>query len=49
MLFLTMSCVAAEGNDTSLEDVNIDAPDVSMYYHNGTRFAVSLSDLIDST
>ncbi len=44
MLFLTMSCVVAEGNDTSLEDANIDAPDVSMYYHNGTRFAVSLSD-----
>ena len=41
-----MSLVCADENATStLEDVNIDANDVSMYYKNGTRLSVELNDL----
>ena len=39
-----MSCIHAEDNTTDLEDVNIDSSDVSLYYHNGTRLNVGLSD-----
>ena len=44
VLFLSMGCVCAEENITVLEDVNIDANDVSMYYKNGTRLNVDLHD-----
>ncbi len=46
LLFSSMSLVCAEENntDTILEDVNIDANDVSLYYKNGTRLNVELSD-----
>ena len=46
LLFSSMSLVCAEENntDTILNDVNIDANDVSLYYKNGTRLNVELSD-----
>ena len=45
-----MSLVCAEENntDTNLKDVNIDANDVSLYYKNGTRLNVELSDVNDN-
>ena len=44
-----MSLVCADENATStLEDVNIDANDVSMYYKNGTRLSAELNDLNDN-
>lgn len=44
-----MSLVCAEENTTApLEDVNIDANDVSMYYKNGTRLNADLSDANDN-
>lgn len=43
-MFLSVSCIYAEDNATALEDVNIDSNDVSMYYKNGTRLNVELSD-----
>ena len=44
-----MSLVCADENATStLEDVNIDANDVSMYYKNGTRLSAELNDLSDN-
>ena len=39
-----MSLVCAEENSTNLDEVNIDAKDVSMYYKNGERLNVELSD-----
>lgn len=44
-----MSLVCAEENTTApLEDVHIDANDVSMYYKNGTRLNADLSDANDN-
>ena len=44
-----MSLVCAEENTTaSLEDVNIDAKDISMYYKNGERLSADLSDMNDN-
>ena len=44
-----MSLVCAEENTTaSLEDVNIDAKDISMYYKNGERLSADLSDMDDN-
>jgi len=44
-----MSLVCADENSTStLEDVNIDANDISMYYKNGTRLSAELNDLNDN-
>ncbi len=44
-----MSLVCAEENTTApLEDVNIDANDVLMYYKNGTRLNADLSDANDN-
>lgn len=43
-MFLSLSCAYAEGNSTDLEEVNIDADDVSMYYRDGHRLNVDLSD-----
>ena len=49
VLFLSMSLVCADENSTStLEDVNIDANDISMYYKNGTRLSAELNDLNDN-
>ena len=49
VLFLSMSLVCADENATStLEDVNIDANDISMYYKNGTRLSAELNDLNDN-
>lgn len=48
VLFLSVSCIYAEDNSTLLEDVNIDSNDVSMYYRNGTRLNVALSDSNDN-
>lgn len=47
-MFLSVSCIYAEDNATALEDINIDSKDVSMYYKNGTRLNVDLSDSFDN-
>ena len=45
-----MSLVCAEDNSTaSLEDVNIDANDISIYYKNGDRLSANLLDLNDNS
>ena len=44
-----MSLVCAEENATApLEEVSMDVKDVSMYYKNGTRLNVALSDVNDN-
>ena len=44
-----MSLVCAEENTTApLEEVSMDVKDVSMYYKNGTRLNVALSDVNDN-
>lgn len=43
-MFLSLSCASAEDNSTDLKEVNIDANDLSMYYHDGHRLNVDLSD-----
>lgn len=48
MLFLSISCIYAEDNGTVLEDSSIHSDDVSMYYRNGTRLSVDLSDSNDN-
>ena len=44
LLFLSLSCAYAQDNSTDLEEVNIDADDVSMHYRDGHRLNVDLSD-----
>ncbi|MBR0271295.1 MAG: Ig-like domain repeat protein [Methanobrevibacter sp.] len=49
LLFLSLSCVCAADNETGLEDVSINADDVSMHYRNGTRLNVDLTDSNDQS
>ena len=44
LLFFSISYSFAEDNSTVLEDVIIDANDISMYYKDGTRLNVGLYD-----
>ena len=43
-MFFSISYSFAEDNSTVLEDVIIDANDISMYYKDGTRLNVGLYD-----